>query len=106
MASDSVPLKKSIKKNKSKKSKEDLEALGVKDDLAGMIVNAGQSINYREMVIIWLWFLLIHSEIFIEKILVIISGSVDENNNMTMMGTIYSSFIMIIGIIIIDMVYR
>lgn len=105
MPSDSVPLKKSDRKSRSRKSREHLDEPNDHDDFAGMIINASKSINYREMIIIWFWFLLIHSEIFIEKILSMIKYSVDENNNMTMMGTIYSSFIMIIGIIIIDMVY-
>lgn len=103
-SSDSVPL---VSKRKSKRSKSPAkEELKESDDLAGMLVCAGKSINFCEMIIIWLWFLLIHSEIFIERILALIKGSVDDNNNLTMMGTIYSSFVMIVGVIIIDMVYR
>ncbi len=104
-SSDSMPLiNRRDKKSKTKtRPKEEFKD---EDDIAGMLVSAGKSINYREMIIIWLWFLLIHSEIFVERILAVIKGTVDENNNMTMMGTIYSSFVMIIGVIIIDMVYR
>ena len=76
------------------------------DDFAGVIINAGKSINVREMIIIWLWFLIIHSEIFIERFLAHIPGACDENKSMTMNGTIYASFIMIIGVVLIDMVYR
>jgi len=79
MPSDSIPLKKSDRKSRSRRSKEHLDEPSEHDDFAGMIVNAGKSINVREMIIIWLWFLLIHSEIFIEKILSIVKGAVDES---------------------------
>jgi hypothetical protein len=101
---DSNPL---IKSTKQKRTKRDTSAeVDEHDDFAGVIINAGKSINVREMVIVWLWFLIIHSEIFIERFLSKISGTVDINQNLTMNGTIYLSIIMIIGIIIIDMIYR
>lgn len=102
MAWDSVPLK----QKKSKPRKGGKEEMTDKDDVAGMLVSAGKSINFREMIIIWAWFLFLHSELFIERVLSLAQGAVDEKQNMTMRGTIYSSVIMMVGIIIIDMVYR
>ncbi len=76
------------------------------DDFAGVIINAGKSINVREMIMIWLWFLIIHSEIFIHRVLSRINGACDSEDNLTMAGTVYASFAMIIGVILIDMLYR
>ncbi len=92
------------KSNMSNKMKENYP--NEYDDFAGVIVNVGKSINMREIFIIWLWFLIIHSELFIENFLSRISSTTDENKNLTMNGTIYLSIIMIIGIIIIDLIYR
>lgn len=95
------------RKGRKSSSKDKLEdKLDEHDDFAGVIINAGKSINVREMVIIWLWFLIIHSEIFIERFLARVPGACDANNNMTMSGTLYASLVMIIGVVVIDMVYR
>lgn len=96
-------------KKKTFRNKEKLtepKKLTENDDFAGVIVNAGKSINIREMIIIWLWFLIVHSEIFIMKFLAKIPGAVDDNQNMTLSGTFSASIIMIIGIVLIDMIYR
>lgn len=105
---DYIPLTKSAtrKSKREKNTNKSDDNLDEHDDFAGVIINAGKSINVREMVIIWLWFLIIHSEIFIDRFLSHIPGACDSNNNMTMSGTIYASFIMIVGVIIIDMIYR
>jgi hypothetical protein len=97
------PARKASREKQTDKSNDNLDE---HDDFAGVIINAGKSINAREMVIIWLWFLIIHSEIFIERFLAHIPGACDSSNNMTMSGTIYASFIMIVGVILIDMIYR
>jgi hypothetical protein len=91
---------------RNKEKLQDPQKLNDNDDFAGLIVNAGKSINVREMIIIWLWFLIVHSEIFIMKGLSKIPGAVDANQNMTLSGTFYTSIIMIIGIVLIDMIYR
>lgn len=105
---DYIPLTgpKGKRREKQTEKQTDPEPLSEYDDFAGVIVNIGKSINVREMVIIWLWFLIIHSEIFIERILSALPEACTANNELTMNGTIYASFIMIIGIIVIDMVYR
>ncbi len=102
---DFVPLttRKSSRKQPKSAAKETLEE---HDDFAGLIINAGKSINVREMVVIWLWFLIIHSEIFIERFLSHLPGACDADNNMTMSGTLYASIVMIIGVVVIDMIYR
>ena len=104
---DYIPLDgtKEPKKKRREKQSEPV-SLSDHDDFAGVIINAGKSINVREMVIIWLWFLIIHSEMFIERFLAPLPEACTANNELTMNGTIYASFIMMLGIILIDMVYR
>ncbi len=101
---DALPLQPTPKRTVSKKKPK--EGLKDNDDFAGVFINAGKSINVREMIIIWLWFLILHSDIFIERFLCNIAGACDENKSLTMNGTIYASIIMMVGVIIIDMVYR
>lgn len=100
---DDKPKKKTFR---NKEKLEEPKKLNDSDDFAGVIVNAGKSINVREMIIIWLWFLILHSEIYIVQFLSKIPGAVDDKQNMTLNGTFSTSIIMIIGIIIIDMIYR
>ena len=110
---DSVPLFKT-KKNKIKKEKlssleKQAELIGVEvvDDMNGMIIGIANTIHFREMVFIWLWFLMLHSELFIEQVFKKISASsIDENGNYTLKGTFLASFIMIIGVIAIDLIFR
>lgn len=99
-----VKSKKKTFRNKEKL--QDPNKLNENDDFAGLIVNAGKSINVREMVIIWLWFLIIHSEVFVMRFLSKIPGAVDDQQNMTLSGTFSASIVMIIGIVLIDMIYR
>lgn len=108
---DYVPLtnQKQIKNTLSnKKSNDNSDSNEPKecDDFAGVLINASKSINIREMIIIWLWFLIIHSEMFIERFISHLPEACTDQNELTMNGTIYASFIMIIGVVIIDMVYR
>lgn len=99
-----VKSKKKTFRNKEKF--QDPNKLNENDDFAGLIVSAGKSINVREMVIIWLWFLIVHSEVFIMRFLSKIPGAVDDQQNMTLSGTFSASIVMIIGIVLIDMIYR
>ena len=113
--SDSVPLITSnlttnkLKRCKSKKEKLEPthESMKDADDINGMIINALSSINWLEMVIIWVWYLMIHSDLFVDQVLSNLPGDyVDEHKNFTISGTVASSFIMIVGVIIIDMIFR
>ena len=99
-----VKSKKKTFRNKEKF--QDPNTLNENDDFAGLIVSAGKSINVREMIIIWLWFLIVHSEVFIMRFLSKIPGAVDDQQNMTLSGTFSTSIVMIIGIVLIDMIYR
>lgn len=100
---DSNPL---VAQSHKKKSNKEKYEPAEHDDFTGVIINASKSINVREIIIIWIWFLVIHSEIFIERFLSKIPGSIDDTKNLTMNGTFYLSIFMIIGVILIDMIYR
>lgn len=90
-------------KSRSKKRK---DKLSEKDDLAGMVACAAKSVNYQELIFIWIVFIILHSEPFIVKILSKINGTVDEKNNMTMYGTGAISVLMILCIWIISIIFN
>jgi hypothetical protein len=80
--------------------------LSDKDDFAGMFVNASKKIDFRQLLSLWLLFLMLHTEFYVENILHRFKGATDEKGNMTMKGTFYSSLIMLLGIVIIGMVFN
>lgn len=106
---DCVPLTNNhdctVKNRKSSKTK-DPDEPDEHDDFAGVIINAGKSISWREMILIWITFLVIHSESFVTQFLSHMPDAVDRDGVMTMSGTIYASIVMMVGVIIIDMIYR
>ena len=76
------------------------------DDFNGVIMNMAGSVNVVEVVLIWLWFLLLHSELFIDQVLINISASsVNSDKNFTLKGTFIASIIMVIGVVLIDMIF-
>ena len=78
-----------------------------KDDIAGMIINASKKIDVRQMFIIWLLFIFLHTEFFMEKVISKIKGAVNkEGGDYTIMGTFYASFIMIVGILILNFIFN
>lgn len=90
-------------KQRSKKRK---DKLSEKDDLAGMCASAAKSVNYQELIFIWILFIVLHSEPFVVRLLSKINGTVDEKNNMTMYGTGAISVLMILGIWILSLIFN
>ncbi len=76
-----------------------------RDDLGGMIVNMGRHIDVREMFIIWIMFIFIHTEMFAEHFLKKISGTVNDDCSMTMKGTFVSSVMMIVVVMVCAMTF-
>jgi hypothetical protein len=76
-----------------------------RDDLGGMFVNMGSKLDLRELIILWIAFLFLHTEMFAENFLKRISGALNEDNTMTMKGTFISSLIMMVVIMICMMVF-
>lgn len=76
-----------------------------RDDLSGMALNMLGKIDGREIFIIWCVFIFIHSEMYIDHILKRFTGAVDSDNNSTMRGTIYSSFFMMIVVVLCIIIF-
>jgi len=76
-----------------------------RNDLGGMLVNMGGKIDLRELIILWLVFLFIHTELFAENFLKKIPCAVNDDNTMTMKGTMISSLIMMISIVICVIIF-
>ena len=76
-----------------------------RDDLGGMFVNMGGKLDFRELIILWIAFLFLHTEMFAENFLKWIPNALNEDNTMTMKGTFISSLIMMVVIMICMMVF-
>lgn len=76
-----------------------------RDDLSGMVLNMFGKIDVRELIIIWVVFLFLHTEMFSEHVLKKFRGATNEDGTMTMTGTIYSSLFMILVVIICTLVF-
>lgn len=81
-----------IKRSSKRKRKSKMSS---KDDFGGMFICMGKKVDFREIVIIWFTFLLLHSEIFATMFLKKISHAVNSDNTMTMKGTFISSILLI-----------
>lgn len=75
-----------------------------KNDIGGLLININSSINWKKVFLLWLIYILINTEIFIDKFLVNINGCID-NNNITMKGTFIISIILVVVYIFIDLLY-
>ena len=79
--------------------------VGERDDLSGMALNMFGKLDARSLIIIWVMFLFIHTEMFGDYILKRFSGARNEDGTMTMKGTIYASFFMILIVIICTLIF-
>ncbi len=87
------------KKRTKKRQKSDY------DDLGGMFINMGKHIDVREIFILWIVFIFIHTEMFADYVLKKIHNATNEDCSMTMKGTFIASLIMVLAIIICSMVF-
>lgn len=71
-----------------------------KDDFSGMFICMGKKVDFREILIIWFVFVMLHSEIFATALLKKIKNAVNDDNTMTMKGTFISS-LLLIGVVVI-----
>jgi hypothetical protein len=88
-----------------KKNKKRTHKLQDRDDLSGMMLNMAKKVDAREMFIIWIVFLFLHTEMFCEHVLKRCSGATNDDNTMTMKGTFYASFIMIAIVLLCSIVF-
>lgn len=76
-----------------------------RDDLSGMLLNMFGKIDMRELFIIWIAFIIIHTEKFAEQVLKRFSGAINDDGTMRMKGTLYSSACMILVVILCTIVF-
>ncbi len=87
------------KHHKHKKTRHD------RDDLGGMMLNMGGHIDPREIFIIWIIFIFLHTEMFAEVFLSRFQGTTNEDHTLTMKGTFATSIILILVVMICSMVF-
>jgi hypothetical protein len=75
-----------------------------RDDINGMLINMGSKIDVRSIFIIWVAFIFLHTEMFFEYFLCRFKNSV-EDGSPTMMGTMYSSVLMIMVVVLVLLVF-
>jgi hypothetical protein len=75
-----------------------------KDDLGGMFVNAAASVEWKKVFLLWLVFILMNTEIFIEKCISRFDGAVIDGT-VAMKGTFLLSLTLVFAYIFIDLLY-
>ena len=86
-------------------SKKKKKALRDRDDLSGLVLNMIAKVDCRELFILWIVFVFIHTEMFSDYVLKRFNGTTNEDKTMTMKGTMYSSAFMIIIIILCALIF-
>ncbi|KAG7394166.1 hypothetical protein PHYBOEH_005560 [Phytophthora boehmeriae] len=76
-----------------------------RDDLSGLVLNMSKNIDPRELFIVWIVFLFLHTEMFAEHFLKRFSGATNEDLSMTMKGTLCASVLMMIVVLICSVVF-
>lgn len=79
--------------------------VGERDDFTGMTLNMVGKLDIREMFIIWIAFLFVHTELFVEQVLKRFKGATNSDNTMTMKGTLIASIIMMTVVILCAIVF-
>ena len=95
-------------KNKAKEHFDETDnqlKVGDRDDLSGMALNMFSKLDGRSLWIIWVMFLFIHTEMFGKHVLKRFAGAINDDDTMTMKGTLYSSFFMMLVVVICTLVF-
>ncbi len=92
-------------KTQKKQSKHKKILNSDRDDLGGMFINMGRHVDVREIFILWIVFIFIHTEMFAEYILKRVNNATNEDCTLTMKGTFIASLVMVVAIIICSMVF-
>ncbi len=87
-----------VRKRKSKRMRD-------RDDFSGMFLHMSKKIDPRELFIIWVVFLFLHTEMFAEHILKRFSGTTNDDLSKTMKGTIYSSVLMMLVVVLCCVIF-
>lgn len=76
-----------------------------RDDFGGMLLNMFGKLDPRALMIVWISFIFLHTELCAENILKKINGAINQDNTLTMKGTIVASFIMTLIVAICMIVF-
>ena len=96
------------KPKKPKKKKSDVNNVNnVKDcdDIGGLTMSMLGKADVRELFIIWVVFLFVHTELYSDSFLKRFKSATNEDGTMTMKGTLISSLIMMIVVLICTIVF-
>lgn len=93
------------KQKKSKKKVSDVSDVKDCDDIGGMTMGMFKKMDMRELFIIWIMFLFIHTELYSDTFLKRFKFASNEDGTMTMKGTFISSFIMMLVVIMCAVVF-
>ena len=75
------------------------------DDLSGMAVGMVRKLDLRELLILWVGFLFLHTEMFSTMFLKRFNGATHGDGSTTMKGTIYSSIFMILLVVLCSFIF-
>lgn len=76
---------------KPRKSEHDINE---RDDFGGMILNMFNKVDPRAIMIVFISYIFLHTELCAENVMKKMSGCLNEDGSLTMKGTIYSAFVM------------
>lgn len=88
-----------VKKNKSF----DID-LSNRNDIGGMLISASNTIQWKKVILLWLLFILMNTEIFIDKCVAMFDGAVIDGN-LAMKGTFIMSLLLVFAYVFIDLLY-
>lgn len=79
--------------------------LNERDDFGGMLLNMFGKLDPRALLIVWISFIFLHTELCAENIMKKISGAINRDYTLTMKGTIVASFVMTLIVAICIIVF-
>lgn len=77
------------------------ENIKVRTSMVSMIADSVMSINYKQMFLLFIAFLVISSDVFIYRVLSGVDGAIDANQ-VTLKGTIVQGIILVLSYILFD----
>ncbi len=75
-----------------------------RNDVGGMLISVGNTIQWKKVILLWLLFILMNTEIFIDKCIAMFDDSVVDGT-LSMKGTFIMSLLLVISYIFIDLLY-
>ena len=95
-------------RNKKKKSKEKMESKSEKsgDDFLSMITDLVKKLPIKLAIFIFIIFIILKSDIYINNLLAKINGAVNYTNQTTTKGEIISGIFLVLGFLCLDIIIQ